>query len=178
MKCDVKASHYDSSQHILFLYCHSFLTSTFLSSFILSSTSNSLLLSLPLLCSLSSPQVTFMLTDNLRSSRRRRSVGGASAIWPSQGGASNRMAQSDAQLYRDLAQASGGQPISQSIDRVHKAVVPKCFTASYRVLRTYCGPFLQVRPLRSPRRICTGPPASSRTPPLQHRYGNVLAYRL
>lgn len=82
-----------------------------------------------------------MLTDNLRSSRRRRSVGGASAIWPSQGGASNRMAQSDAQLYRDLAQASGGQPISQSIDRVHKAVVPKCFTASYRVLRTYCGPF-------------------------------------
>ena len=53
IKCDV--SHHDWSQHILLLYCHSFLTFTFLSSFILSSTSNSLLLSLPLLCSLSSP---------------------------------------------------------------------------------------------------------------------------
>eukprot|EP00063_Salmo_salar_P090441 XP_014065276.1 PREDICTED: von Willebrand factor A domain-containing protein 7-like [Salmo salar] len=65
--------------------------------------------------------VTFMLTDNLRSSRRRRSVGGASAIWPSQGGASNRMAQSDAQLYRDLAQASGGQAIEVTKEDLHRA---------------------------------------------------------
>ncbi|KAK6324606.1 hypothetical protein J4Q44_G00039480 [Coregonus suidteri] len=66
--------------------------------------------------------VTFMLTDNLRSSRRRRhSVGGASAVWPSQGGASNRMAQSDAQLYHDLAQASGGQAIEVTKVDLHRA---------------------------------------------------------
>ncbi|XP_045070728.1 von Willebrand factor A domain-containing protein 7-like [Coregonus clupeaformis] len=66
--------------------------------------------------------VTFMLTDNLRSSRRRRhSVGGASVVWPSQGGASNRMAQSDAQLYHDLAQASGGQAIEVTKVDLHRA---------------------------------------------------------
>ncbi|XP_064859717.1 von Willebrand factor A domain-containing protein 7 [Oncorhynchus nerka] len=65
--------------------------------------------------------VTFMLTDNLRSSRRRRSMGGASAVWPSKGGASNRMAQSDAQLYRDLAQASGGQAIEVTKEDLHRA---------------------------------------------------------
>ncbi|XP_067106281.1 von Willebrand factor A domain-containing protein 7-like [Osmerus mordax] len=47
--------------------------------------------------------VTFMLTDNLRSSRRRRR--------DTVGGTSNRLAESDAQLYRDLARASGGQAI-------------------------------------------------------------------
>uniref|UniRef100_A0A3B4U9U7 von Willebrand factor A domain-containing protein 7-like n=1 Tax=Seriola dumerili TaxID=41447 RepID=A0A3B4U9U7_SERDU len=46
--------------------------------------------------------VTFMLTDVLASRRRRRSV---------QGGISRAMSQSDAQLYRDLARASGGQAI-------------------------------------------------------------------
>ncbi|KAG7223689.1 hypothetical protein INR49_015414 [Caranx melampygus] len=45
--------------------------------------------------------VTFMLTDVL-SSRRRRSIHGAG---------SRAMSQADAQLYRDLAQASGGQAI-------------------------------------------------------------------
>ncbi|XP_064819935.1 von Willebrand factor A domain-containing protein 7-like, partial [Oncorhynchus masou masou] len=67
--------------------------------------------------------VTFMLTDNLRSSRRRRrrSVGGASAVWPSKGGGSNRMAQSDAQLYRHLAQASGGQAIEVTKEDLHRA---------------------------------------------------------
>ncbi|XP_056225781.1 von Willebrand factor A domain-containing protein 7 [Seriola aureovittata] len=46
--------------------------------------------------------VTFMLTDVLASRRRRRSA---------QGGISRAMSQSDAQLYRDLARASGGQAI-------------------------------------------------------------------
>ncbi|TKS68918.1 von Willebrand factor A domain-containing protein 7 [Collichthys lucidus] len=46
--------------------------------------------------------VTFMLTDVLASRRRRRSTGGVSP---------RSMSQSDAQLYRDLARASGGQAI-------------------------------------------------------------------
>ncbi|XP_008274830.1 von Willebrand factor A domain-containing protein 7-like [Stegastes partitus] len=46
--------------------------------------------------------VTFILTDVLASRRRRRS---------SQGWASRAMSQADAQLYRDLARASGGQTI-------------------------------------------------------------------
>ncbi|XP_068583218.1 von Willebrand factor A domain-containing protein 7 [Cebidichthys violaceus] len=46
--------------------------------------------------------VTFMLTDVLASRRRRRS---------SQRVSSRSMSQSDAQLYRDLARASGGQAI-------------------------------------------------------------------
>ncbi|XP_070683883.1 von Willebrand factor A domain-containing protein 7-like [Pempheris klunzingeri] len=46
--------------------------------------------------------VTFMLTDVLASRRRRSS---------SQGMMSRAMSQSDAQLYRDLARASGGQAI-------------------------------------------------------------------
>ncbi|XP_051241569.1 von Willebrand factor A domain-containing protein 7 [Dicentrarchus labrax] len=46
--------------------------------------------------------VTFMLTDVLASRRRRRSP---------QGGSPRSMSQSDAQLYRDLARASGGQAI-------------------------------------------------------------------
>ncbi|XP_067437736.1 von Willebrand factor A domain-containing protein 7-like isoform X1 [Thunnus thynnus] len=46
--------------------------------------------------------VTFMLTDVLPSRRRRRDIGGAP---------SRSMSQSDAQLYHDLAQASGGQAI-------------------------------------------------------------------
>ncbi|XP_070847062.1 von Willebrand factor A domain-containing protein 7 [Chaetodon trifascialis] len=46
--------------------------------------------------------VTFMLTDVLTSRRRRRSLRGVSP---------RSMSQSDAQLYRDLAQASGGQAI-------------------------------------------------------------------
>ncbi|XP_059193156.1 von Willebrand factor A domain-containing protein 7 [Centropristis striata] len=48
--------------------------------------------------------VNFMLTDVLASRRRRRS-GQSSA------GSSRAMSQADAQLYRDLAQASGGQAI-------------------------------------------------------------------
>ena len=43
-----------------------------------------------------------MLTDVLPSRRRRRDI---------QGVPSRSMSQSDAQLYRDLAQASGGQAI-------------------------------------------------------------------
>lgn len=43
-----------------------------------------------------------MLTDVLASRRRRRSL---------QGPVSRSMSQSDAQLYRDLARASGGQAI-------------------------------------------------------------------
>ncbi|KAE8300745.1 von Willebrand factor A domain-containing protein 7 Protein G7c Precursor [Larimichthys crocea] len=46
--------------------------------------------------------VTFMLTDVLASRRRHRSTGGVSP---------RSMSQSDAQLYRDLARASGGQAI-------------------------------------------------------------------
>ncbi|KAM8771831.1 von Willebrand factor A domain-containing protein 7 [Acanthopagrus schlegelii] len=46
--------------------------------------------------------VNFMLTDVLVSRRRRRSL---------QGPVSRSMSQSDAQLYRDLARASGGQAI-------------------------------------------------------------------
>ncbi|XP_074486744.1 von Willebrand factor A domain-containing protein 7 isoform X1 [Sebastes fasciatus] len=46
--------------------------------------------------------VTFMLTDVLASRRRRRN---------SQGKSSRSMSQLDAQLYRDLARASGGQAI-------------------------------------------------------------------
>ncbi|XP_041790345.1 von Willebrand factor A domain-containing protein 7 isoform X2 [Chelmon rostratus] len=46
--------------------------------------------------------VTFMLTDVLASRRRRRSLQGTSP---------RSMSQSDAQLYRDLARASGGQSI-------------------------------------------------------------------
>ncbi|KAM7393983.1 hypothetical protein PAMP_020812 [Pampus punctatissimus] len=46
--------------------------------------------------------VTFMLTDVLSSRRRRRDVHGVTP---------RSMSQSDAQLYRDLAQASGGQAI-------------------------------------------------------------------
>ncbi|XP_073335897.1 von Willebrand factor A domain-containing protein 7 [Pagrus major] len=46
--------------------------------------------------------VNFMLTDVLASRRRRRSV---------QGHVPRSMSQSDAQLYRDLARASGGQAI-------------------------------------------------------------------
>ncbi|XP_035515350.1 von Willebrand factor A domain-containing protein 7-like [Morone saxatilis] len=46
--------------------------------------------------------VTFMLTDVLASRRRRRNP---------QGGSPRSMSQSDAQLYRDLARASGGQAI-------------------------------------------------------------------
>ncbi|CAN9510134.1 unnamed protein product [Ophioblennius macclurei] len=49
--------------------------------------------------------VTFMLTDVLSSRRRRR---GSSRM------ASRAMSQADAQLYRDLAQASGGQAIEVS----------------------------------------------------------------
>ncbi|XP_046901560.1 LOW QUALITY PROTEIN: von Willebrand factor A domain-containing protein 7-like [Hypomesus transpacificus] len=56
--------------------------------------------------------VTFMLTDNLRSSRRRRR--------DTVGGTSNRLPESDAQLYRDLARASGGQAIE-----VTKAELPQ-----------------------------------------------------
>ncbi|KAM9856777.1 von Willebrand factor A domain-containing protein 7 [Aulostomus maculatus] len=46
--------------------------------------------------------VTFMLTDVLDSRRRRRGL---------RGGSGRAMSQSDAQLYRDLARASGGQAI-------------------------------------------------------------------
>ncbi|XP_054460556.1 von Willebrand factor A domain-containing protein 7 [Anoplopoma fimbria] len=49
--------------------------------------------------------VTFMLTDVLASRRRRRSAVGVS---------SRSMSQSDAQLYRDIARASGGQAIEVS----------------------------------------------------------------
>ncbi|TNN54197.1 von Willebrand factor A domain-containing protein 7 [Liparis tanakae] len=56
---------------------------------------------IPELC-LSGLQVTFMLTDVTSARRRRRSLLDVS---------SRSMSQSDAQLYRDLAQASGGQAI-------------------------------------------------------------------
>ncbi|KAM6971809.1 von Willebrand factor A domain-containing protein 7-like [Aplochiton taeniatus] len=56
--------------------------------------------------------VTFMLTDNLLSSRRRR----RGVV----GGTATHLTQSDAQLYRDLAEASGGQAIE-----VNKAELPQ-----------------------------------------------------
>ncbi|KAG8014446.1 von Willebrand factor A domain-containing protein 7 [Nibea albiflora] len=55
--------------------------------------------------------VTFMLTDVLASRRRRRSTGG---------GSPRSMTQADAQLYRDLARASGGQAIEVTIFQVVK----------------------------------------------------------
>ncbi|XP_031415797.1 von Willebrand factor A domain-containing protein 7-like [Clupea harengus] len=59
-------------------------------------------------------KVTFMLTDPSRSARRHQRSGSPT---------SNRLSEADAQLYRDLAQASGGQAIEVSESSLPQATV-------------------------------------------------------
>ncbi|XP_031415803.1 von Willebrand factor A domain-containing protein 7 [Clupea harengus] len=59
-------------------------------------------------------KVTFMLTDPSRSARRHQRSGSP---------ASNRLSVADTQLYRDLAQASGGQAIEVSKSSLPQATV-------------------------------------------------------
>lgn len=78
-------------------------------------------------------QVTFMITGILRSRRRRQADSN-----PQQ--QNLRMGRSDAQLYRDLAQASGGQAIevtkSQLLDAI--SILTQSTSASQVPAPTAC----------------------------------------